>query len=59
VGIASSGPDTEGSQYFVMHQWKPHLDADYTLFGTVVRGMDVVDRMQVGDLVTNASISVN
>src|SRR6056297_3306589 len=59
VGIASSGPDTEGSQYFVMHQWKPHLDADYTLFGTVVRGMDVVDRIQVGDLVTNASISVH
>jgi len=59
VGIASSGPDTEGSQYFVMHQWKPHLDADYTLFGTVVRGMDVADMMQVGDLVTNASISVH
>src|SRR6056297_2814556 len=59
VGIASSGTDTEGSQYFVMHQWKPHLDADYTLFGTVVRGMDVVDRIQVGDLVTNASISVH
>ena len=59
VGIASSGTDTEGSQYFVIHQWKPHLDADYTLFGTVVRGMDVVDRIQVGDLVVKASISVN
>jgi cyclophilin family peptidyl-prolyl cis-trans isomerase len=59
VGIASSGTDTEGSQYFVMHQWKPHLDADYTLFGTVVRGMDVADRIQAGDLVTNASISVH
>ena len=58
VGIASSGTDTEGSQYFMMHQWKPHLDADYTLFGTVVRGMDVVDRIQVGDLVVKASISV-
>jgi cyclophilin family peptidyl-prolyl cis-trans isomerase len=57
VGIASSGTDTEGSQYFVMHQWAPHLDADYTLFGTVVRGMDVVDRIQVGDLVIAASIS--
>ena len=57
VGIASSGTDTEGSQYFVMHQWAPHLDADYTLFGTVVSGMDVVDRIQVGDLVIAASIS--
>ncbi|WP_340105824.1 peptidylprolyl isomerase [Rhodohalobacter sp. 8-1] len=59
VGIASSGMDTEGSQYFVMHQWAPHLDANYTLFGEVVRGMDVVDRIQVGDLVTNASIIIN
>jgi len=59
VGIASSGTDTEGSQYFVMHQWAPHLDANYTLFGTVVRGMDVVDRIQLGDLVKKASISVH
>lgn len=59
VGIASSGTDTEGSQYFVMHQWKPHLDGDYTLFGIVVRGMDVVDRIQVGDRVVKASVSVH
>lgn len=59
VGIASAGTDTESSQYFVMHQWKPHLDADYTRFGTVVRGMDVVDRIQIGDLVEEASISVH
>lgn len=58
VGIASSGTDTEGSQYFVMHQWAPHLDGDYTLFGDVVSGMDVVDRIQVGDRVVKASISV-
>lgn len=59
VGIASLGTDTEGSQYYVMHQWKPHLDADYTRFGTVVRGMDVVDRIQIGDLVEVATISVH
>lgn len=59
VGIASSGTDTESSQYFVMHQWKPHLDAEYTRFGIVVRGMDVVDRIQIGDLVEQATISVN
>jgi cyclophilin family peptidyl-prolyl cis-trans isomerase len=59
VGIASSGTDTEGSQYFVMHQWKPHLDVEYTRFGTVVRGMDVVDRIQIGDIVEEATISVH
>jgi cyclophilin family peptidyl-prolyl cis-trans isomerase len=49
VGIASAGTDTEGSQYFIMHQWKPHLNGHYTRFGEVIDGMDVVDRIQVGD----------
>jgi cyclophilin family peptidyl-prolyl cis-trans isomerase len=54
VGIASAGTDTEGSQYFVMHQWKPHLNGSYTIIGEVVEGMDVVDRMMVGDKVLKA-----
>ncbi len=59
VGIASAGTDTEGSQYFVMHQWKPHLNAGYTIIGEVVEGVDVVDRIMVGDLVTKAYWQVN
>ncbi len=55
VGIASAGPDTEGSQYFVMHQWMPHLNGSYTRFGKVVDGMDVVDRIQEGDKVLKAT----
>jgi cyclophilin family peptidyl-prolyl cis-trans isomerase len=51
IGIASAGPDTEGSQYFIMHQWKPHLDGRYTRFGEVIDGMEVVDRIQMGDVV--------
>lgn len=58
LGIASSGTDTEGSQYFLMNQWAPHLDGHYTRFGKVVYGMDVVDRIQVGDKVLRATISV-
>jgi cyclophilin family peptidyl-prolyl cis-trans isomerase len=58
AGVASSGIDTEGSQYFFMHQWSPHLDGGYTLFGRVVRGMDVVDRIQIGDKVERAYISL-
>jgi cyclophilin family peptidyl-prolyl cis-trans isomerase len=50
VGIASSGQDTEGGQFFIMHQWAPHLDGNYTIFGEVIRGMEVVDRLQVGDV---------
>ena len=51
AGIASAGNDTEGSQYFMMHQWSPHLNGNYTRFGRVVEGMDVVDRIEKGDLV--------
>lgn len=54
VGIASAGTDTEGSQYFVMHDWAPHLNGRYTIIGEVTEGMDVVDRILVGDEVTNA-----
>lgn len=51
VGIASAGTDTEGSQYFFMHQWKPHLNARYTIVGSVIEGIEAVDRMMVGDKV--------
>lgn len=54
VGIASAGTDTEGSQYFVMHQWSPHLNGRYTIIGKVIEGMDIVDRIVVGDEVKRA-----
>ena len=54
VGIASAGTDTEGSQYFVMHDWAPHLNGRYSIIGEVVEGMDVVDRIMVGDKVLKA-----
>ncbi len=56
VGIASAGVDTEGSQYFIMHQWKPHLNGNYTRFGEVVEGMEAVERVMVGDRVLEAAI---
>lgn len=51
AGIASSGPDTEGSQYFFMNVWAPHLNGRYTIFGEVTKGMNVVDRITHGDVV--------
>lgn len=56
LGIASAGQDTEGSQYFIMLNGSPHLDGNYTIFGKVITGMDVADRLQVGDKVLKAAI---
>lgn len=58
VGMASDGTDTEGSQYFVMLNWSPHLDPNYTIFGKITKGMDVADRIQVGDRVLEARIDL-
>lgn len=55
AGIASAGRDTEGSQYFMMHQRSPHLNGHYTRFGKVVEGMDVVARIEAGDRVLSTS----
>jgi cyclophilin family peptidyl-prolyl cis-trans isomerase len=52
VGMALSGPDTGGSQYFITHSPQPHLDGHYTVFARVVRGYDVLDRLVQGDLIT-------
>lgn len=51
VGIASAGTDTEGSQFFIMHSWAPHLNGRYTQIGVVVEGMDIVDKIAVGDVI--------
>jgi len=49
LGMALSGPDTGGSQWFVTHSPQPHLDGTYTVFGRVVRGMEVVGRVLPAD----------
>jgi len=57
VGVASSGKDTEGSQFFVTHSSQPHLDGRYTIFGKVTSGMDIVDAIEVGDKIEQMSFS--
>lgn len=51
VGIASAGIDTEGSQFFITNQWKPHLNGRYTVVGKVRKGLDVIDNIVQGDLI--------
>ena len=57
VGMALSGKDTGGSQWFVTHSPQPHLDGGYTVFGRVIRGMDVVDNIARGDVIRRMIIS--
>jgi len=56
VGMALSGKDTGGSQFFVTLSPQPHLDGRYTLFGEVVEGMDAVRALVEGDRILQATI---
>ncbi|MGE3844585.1 MAG: HEAT repeat domain-containing protein [Vicinamibacterales bacterium] len=56
VGMALAGPDTGGSQFFMTHGPQPHLDGHYTVFGGVVAGMDVVDRLERWDVIERVRI---
>jgi cyclophilin family peptidyl-prolyl cis-trans isomerase/HEAT repeat protein len=56
VGMALSWKDTGGSQFFIVHSPAPHLDARYTAFGHVVNGMEVVDRIQQGDVIERVRV---
>ena len=56
LSMAHAGKDTGGSQFFITHSPQPHLDARYTVFGHVVSGMEVVDRIAPWDIVRSVRI---
>ena len=56
VGMALSGKDTGGSQFFITHSPQPHLDGGYTVFGQIVEGMDTVNRIARGDRIESIEI---
>ncbi len=56
IGMAHAGNNTEGTQFFITHSPTPHLNGEYTIFGKVIEGMDVVHNIQVGDKIIDAII---
>ncbi|MBK6797954.1 MAG: peptidylprolyl isomerase [Acidobacteria bacterium] len=56
LGMALSGKDTGGSQFFITHAPQPHLDGGYTVFGKVINGMKIVDRIVRGDSIKSILI---
>ncbi len=56
VGMALSGKDTGGSQWFITLSPQPRLECRYTVFGEVKQGMDVVERLMPGDRILRVTL---
>jgi len=53
----SQDPDSAGSQFYICYGNTPHLDGQYTVFGRVTSGMELVDRIKQGDKMTSVTIA--
>lgn len=56
VAMANSGPNTNGSQFFIMLEDNASLPPNYTIFGKVLSGMDTVSKIEKGDVMKTVSI---
>lgn len=58
VGMANAGPDTNGSQFFIMLADAPHLNRRYTAFGEVITGFETVQQIASADSVTDSGYEI-